>query len=105
KPRGRRAPPRFAVVDVLDRNALLPAIVFVFSRAGCEDAVDQVRASGLRLTDDAERTRISELIDERCSGLPAEDLGALGFAHWRDHLEAGIAAHHAGMIPLFKEVV
>ncbi|WP_084039992.1 RNA helicase [Demequina sp. NBRC 110053] len=105
RPQGRRSPPRFAVVDVLDRHALLPAIVFVFSRAGCEDAVDQVRAAGLRLTTDEERARIRAVVDDRCGALPAEDLGALGFLHWRDHLEAGIAAHHAGMIPLFKEVV
>ncbi|WP_430866753.1 DEAD/DEAH box helicase [Demequina aurantiaca] len=105
KPRGRRSPPRFAVVDVLDQQALLPAIVFVFSRKGCEEAVDQVRRSGLVLTDDHQRNRIADIIDERCAGIPTEDLGALGFDHWRDHLEAGIAAHHAGMIPLFKEVV
>jgi len=105
RPQGRRSPPRFAVVDVLDRQALLPAIVFVFSRAGCEDAVDQVRASGLRLTSDEEAARIAQVVDERCAGLPTEDLGALGYLRWRDHLEAGIAAHHAGMIPLFKEVV
>ncbi|MEX0913865.1 MAG: DEAD/DEAH box helicase, partial [Demequina sp.] len=104
-PAGRRAPPRFAVVDVLDRNALLPAIVFIFSRAGCADAVDQVRSSGLTLTDQEERERIASIIDDRCTGIPTEDLSALGFDHWRDHLEAGIAAHHAGMIPLFKEVV
>uniref|UniRef100_UPI0025F55D51 aldehyde dehydrogenase family protein n=1 Tax=uncultured Demequina sp. TaxID=693499 RepID=UPI0025F55D51 len=60
RPQGRRSPPRFAVVDVLDRQALLPAIVFVFSRAGCEDAVDQVRASGLRLTSDEEAARIAQ---------------------------------------------
>jgi len=103
--RPRRSPPRFAVVDVLDAQGLLPAIVFVFSRAGCEDAVDQVRAAGITLTTEAERLAIAAIVDERCAGLPTEDLGALGFAHWRAHLEAGIAAHHAGMIPLFKEVV
>ncbi|WP_062202261.1 DEAD/DEAH box helicase [Demequina salsinemoris] len=103
--RARRSPPRFAVVDQLDRQGLLPAIVFVFSRAGCEDAVDQVRASGLTLTTDDERREIAALIEERVGGVPSEDLGALGFLHWRDHLEAGIAAHHAGMIPLFKEIV
>ncbi|WP_062464627.1 DEAD/DEAH box helicase [Demequina soli] len=105
RPEGRRAPPRFAVVDVLDRNGLLPAIVFVFSRAGCEDAVDQVRAAGMVLTTEAERHEIAAIVEERCAGIPTEDLGALGYGHWRDHLEAGIAAHHAGMIPLFKEVV
>ncbi|WP_062133745.1 DEAD/DEAH box helicase [Demequina aestuarii] len=105
RPQGRRAPPRFAVVDVMDRNGLLPAIVFVFSRAGCQDAVDQVRSAGIALTTDEERATIARIVDERCEGLPAEDLGALNYLHWRDHLEAGVAAHHAGMIPLFKEVV
>ncbi|MGC4174026.1 DEAD/DEAH box helicase [Demequina sp.] len=105
RPRPRRAPPRFAVVEQLDRNGLLPCIVFVFSRAGCEDAVDQVFAAGLRLTSGPERDLIREIVDERCSAMPAEDLGALGFTAWRERLEAGLAAHHAGLIPLFKEVV
>jgi ATP-dependent RNA helicase HelY len=105
RPRPRRAPPRFAVVEQLDANALLPAIVFVFSRAGCEDAVDQVFAAGLRLTSPGERALIREIVDERCAGVPAEDLGALGFTSWRERLESGLAAHHAGLIPLFKEVV
>lgn len=102
---GRRPPPRFAVIDVLDAQGLLPAIVFVFSRAGCEDAVDQVRAGGIRLTTEEERRRITALVDEKCSAVPGADLAALGYPHWLNHLEAGIAAHHAGMIPLFKEVV
>jgi len=105
RPRPRRAPPRFAVVEQLDANGLLPAIVFIFSRAGCEDAVDQVFSAGLRLTGPAERELIREIVDERCAGMPTEDLGALGYTHWRERLEAGLAAHHAGLIPLFKEVV
>ncbi|SEI85177.1 DEAD/DEAH box helicase [Demequina mangrovi] len=105
RPAGRRAPPRFAVVDVLDRQGLLPAIVFVFSRAGCEDAADQVRAAGMSLTTEAERHEIADIVEQRCAAIPADDLSALGYGHWRDRLEAGIAAHHAGMIPLFKEVV
>ena len=104
-PKPRRSPPRFAVVDQLDAQGLLPAIFFVFSRAGCEDAVEQVRAGGIVLTTEEERHRIRDIVDARCAGLPSEDLGPLGFAAWRDHLEAGLAAHHAGLIPLFKEVV
>lgn len=102
---GRRPPPRFAVVDVLDSQGLLPAIFFIFSRAGCEDAVDQIRSAGIRLTTDSERSRIAAIVEERCSSFPGADLGALGYTHWYDHLLAGVAAHHAGMIPLFKEVV
>jgi len=105
QPKPRRSPPRFAVVDQLDAQSLLPAIVFIFSRAGCEDAVEQVKASGIRLTSDQERQRISHVIEMRCAALPPEDLGPLGFSAWRENLEAGLAAHHAGLIPLFKEVV
>ena len=37
--------------------------------------------------------------------LSDEDLVALNFAEWRHGLECGVAAHHAGMVPRFKEVV
>jgi ATP-dependent RNA helicase HelY len=37
--------------------------------------------------------------------LPEEDHAVLGYEDWADGLERGIAAHHAGMIPLFKETV
>ncbi|MCJ7827102.1 MAG: DEAD/DEAH box helicase, partial [Demequinaceae bacterium] len=65
---GRRPPPRFAVIDVLDSQGLLPAIIFVFSRAGCDDAVDQIRSAGMGLTTDAERALIAAIVEERCSG-------------------------------------
>ncbi len=69
KPKPRRSPPRFAVVDQLDRQGLLPAIVFIFSRAGCEDAVDQVRHAGIVLTTEEQRERIRQIVDTRCAGL------------------------------------
>jgi ATP-dependent RNA helicase HelY len=46
------------VVELLARANLLPAIFFIFSRAGCEGAVQQVRRSGVRLTDRDERDEI-----------------------------------------------
>ena len=39
------------------------------------------------------------------SHLPDEDLDVLGYHEWLDGLGRGIAAHHAGMLPTFKEVV
>lgn len=96
---------RAHVVDLLDRNNLLPAIFFIFSRAGCEAAVQQVRRSGLRLTTREERDEIRAIVDDRCRALRDEDLAVLGYWEWRDNLERGIAAHHAGMLPAFKEVV
>src|ERR671917_1909272 len=57
KPR-YRPPARPDVVERLDRNGLLPVITFVFSRNGCDAAVDQCLRSGLRLTDENERSEI-----------------------------------------------
>ncbi|WP_324277747.1 hypothetical protein [Blastococcus brunescens] len=89
----------------LDAAGLLPAITFVFSRNGCDAAVHQCLLSGLRLTDEAERAEIAEIIDRRTGSLPEEDLHVLGFWEWREGLLAGLAAHHAGLVPAFKETV
>jgi len=98
-------PRRTDTIRLLDDRNLLPAIVFVFSRAGCEQAVQQAMRDGVRLTTAAEREEIRGLVEERCRTLPDEDLGVLGYWDWLRALEAGIAAHHAGMLPTFKEVV
>lgn len=100
-----RTPSRPEVVSVLESADLLPAITFIFSRAGCEAAAEQVAASHVRLTTPAEADRIRTIAETRCAHLPAGDLALLGFASWVDMLSRGIAAHHAGMLPAFKEVV
>jgi len=98
-------PSRAEVILALESAGLLPAITFIFSRAGCEAAVRQCLAAGLRLTDRDEREAIREIAFERTAQLPDEDLAILGFHEWLDGLERGVAAHHAGLIPTFKEVV
>ncbi|MGC9669963.1 DEAD/DEAH box helicase [Planosporangium sp. 12N6] len=105
--RGRRwlPPARPDVVDRLDREGLLPAIVFIFSRAGCDAAVQQCLNAGLRLTAPDERAEIRRVVEERTAHIPGEDLQVLGYWEWLDGLERGLAAHHAGMLPAFKEVV
>jgi len=100
-----RPPARVDVVARLDRDGLLPAITFIFSRAGCEGAVNQCVRSGLRLTTPEESAQIRAVVDTRAAELPEGDLGVLGFWEWRDALERGVAAHHAGMLPAFKETV
>ena len=108
-PRGRdtrfRPPSRVTVIDRLDRDGLLPAITFVFSRAGCDAAVGQCVRSGLRLTTEDEVELIRATIDRRTAELPQGDLAVLGYWEWREALERGIAAHHAGLLPAFKETV
>ncbi|MER5476468.1 DEAD/DEAH box helicase [Streptomyces sp. NPDC002734] len=98
-------PSRAEVIERLDAEGLLPAITFIFSRAGCEAAVQQCLYAGLRLNDDEARQKVRDLVEERTASIPAEDLHVLGYYEWLEGLERGIAAHHAGMLPSFKEVV
>ena len=100
-----KPPSRLQVVRALEEARLLPAIVFVFSRAGCEQAVHQVVSAGVDLTTEAEAARIREVIERRTADIPAGDLGVLGFHFWTHALERGVAAHHAGLLPVFKETV
>ncbi|WP_049567948.1 DEAD/DEAH box helicase [Streptomyces sp. SBT349] len=104
--RARVYPPsRVEVIDRLDAEGLLPAITFIFSRAGCEAAVQQCLQAGLRLNDAVARAQVREIVERRASAIPDEDLHVLGYFEWLEGLERGIAAHHAGMLPTFKEIV
>ncbi|GAA3100252.1 DEAD/DEAH box helicase [Streptomyces rectiviolaceus] len=98
-------PGRPEVIDRLDSEDLLPAITFIFSRAACEAAVQQCLHAGLRLNDEDARAQVREIVEERTAAIPDEDLHVLGYYEWLEGLERGIAAHHAGMLPTFKEVV
>ncbi len=102
---GYRPPSRVTVIDRLERDGLLPAITFVFSRAGCDAAVGQCVRSGLRLTTEDDVAEIRRIVEKHTGDLPAADLAVLGYWEWREALERGIAAHHAGMLPAFKETV
>lgn len=93
------------VISQLDKRGLLPAITFIFSRNGCDGAVRQCVGSGLALTNEAERAVIARTVDEATQDIPEDDLEILGFWTWREGLIRGFAAHHAGMLPTFKEVV
>ncbi|MDO9397895.1 MAG: DEAD/DEAH box helicase [Herbiconiux sp.] len=93
------------VVALLNEHRLLPAIFFVFSRIGCDQAVKQVLRAGVRLTTAEERDEIRQIVDDRCRTLLDEDLAVLGYWEFTEGLQRGVAAHHAGMLPAFKEVV
>ncbi|WP_395639978.1 DEAD/DEAH box helicase [Pseudolysinimonas sp.] len=96
---------RADIVKLLRSRNLLPAIFFIFSRVGCDAAVEQVARSDVRLTEAWERDEIRSIVEERCRAIPDADLAVLGYWGWLDGLERGLAAHHAGMLPIFKEIV
>jgi ATP-dependent RNA helicase HelY len=106
RPRSRlRTPQRVEIVDVLAERRMLPAITFVFSRAGCDQAVQQGVRAGLRLTDADERRAIRRIAEAHTEALSDDDLDVLRYDAWITGLEAGLAAHHAGMVPPMKEAV
>lgn len=93
------------MVQALERRGLLPAIDFIFSRAGCDAAVQQCLDAGLDLTTPAEKAEIAATVEAAAADIPPADLPVLGFWGWRDGLSRGLAAHHAGLLPTFKETV
>ncbi|HEX3542738.1 MAG TPA: DEAD/DEAH box helicase [Acidimicrobiales bacterium] len=109
-PRGRSrgrlfTPRRPEVVELLADADMLPAIYFIFSRAACDDAVTQCVRDGHRLTTPEERRQIRVVAEAHVETLSDEDLRVLDYTSWIGGLEAGFAAHHAGMVPPFKEAV
>jgi ATP-dependent RNA helicase HelY len=93
------------MVELLDTEALLPAIVFIFSRVGCDAAVRQLLASRVRLTSRVEEQEIAVIVERHVAGLSDSDLQALDYGRFAEALSMGVAAHHAGMLPAFKECV
>src|SRR6266567_448563 len=80
--RPRRFPPAYRpdVISRLDSNGLLPAITFIFSRAGCDAAVEQCLVAGLRLTTPEEAQVIQQVAERRTADIPPEDLTVLGYS-------------------------
>jgi ATP-dependent RNA helicase HelY len=106
RPRRRYATPRrVEVVELLAERGMLPALYFIFSRAACDDAMSACVGAGLRFTTPEDRHRIREIVEHHVDALSDDDLHVLEYDRWLAGLEAGIAAHHAGMVPPFKEAV
>jgi ATP-dependent RNA helicase HelY len=105
RPRGPKSLTRSEVIEKLDRELLLPAITFIFSRNACDAAVRQCLSWGIRLTNSEEREAIRGIIAKNIKSLAEEDLVVLGYYEWADALERGVAAHHAGLLPAFKVTV
>jgi superfamily II RNA helicase len=100
-----RSPRRLELVELLEDEDLLPAIVFIFSRAACDDAVRQCIRDGVRLTGRSDRAAIRATAERHVESLSDDDLSVLGYPEWLEGLESGLAAHHAGLVPAYRETV
>ncbi len=99
----RRPHPSQLVLDDLESRELLPVLFFCFSRKECEIKAD--RNMHRQLLNRKERTRILELFDEVCEKFeldPDNDPALQGIER---RAARGIGYHHAGVLPIHKEVV
>lgn len=104
-PRRFAVPKRTEVYEELADRDLLPAICFVFSRKGCDQAAAQLRGSTGHAHSPERSARVRELANARSATLSEADRDALGYDSFVDTLSRGVAAHHAGLVPPFKEIV
>lgn len=101
----RHGPDRIEVFERIKEAGMLPAIYFLFSRAGCDDAVRMCRSANLSLTTPDERRHIRDFLELRTAKIPPEDHAVLRLDDWADALSHGIGQHHAGLIPPCKEAL
>ncbi|CAM4129885.1 DEAD/DEAH box helicase [Helcobacillus massiliensis] len=102
RPRGMS---RADIVHALAEADLLPAIFFIFSRAGCDQAVGQLMRANVELTTPEERRRIRAAFRARFADLAGPDADALGMHRIERAALAGVASHHAGQLPMVKTIV
>ncbi len=98
-------PNRIQVIETLTKKNMLPAIYFIFSRSGCDEATWRYMDQGAVLTSVQEQEKITKVAQAKTSHLSQGDLEVLGFDKFLRALQVGVAPHHAGMVPAFKEIV
>lgn len=98
-------PNRNEVVEQLAHNNMLPAIYFIFSRNQCDDAARGVRRSAFSFATNTETDQIRKIARDRAQTLSPDEKNALDFEGFLSLISTGVAAHHAGMVPIFKEIV
>lgn len=92
------APSLAFTISKLRAGDMLPAIYFIFSRRGCDRAVEEL--GDLSLVNEAEAALLKQRIDEFLARNPEA-----GRAGQIEPLYRGIAAHHAGILPAWKGLV
>ena len=100
----RRVVDPTVLIEALEQKRWLPAIYFIFSRAGCERAMEDVLTEGRPLITREQRRDVDEAIAQALADQPALGESSLSQAVFRG-LRIGVALHHAGILPGLKRLI
>ena len=98
-------PRRSEIVAELKKLEMLPAIYFIFSRKGCDEARDSMVRYVGSLNNIEEGKKARKYAEERFALLTEEEKRILRVDLLLEGLEKGFASHHAGLLPLFKQTI
>jgi superfamily II RNA helicase len=100
----RRVVDPTVLIDAMEEKGWLPAIYFIFSRAGCERAMQDVLADGRALITREQRREVDTIIGEAVAENPSIGESTLSQAVF-EGLRIGVATHHAGILPGLKRLI
>jgi superfamily II RNA helicase len=100
----RRVVDPVVLLEALDGRGWLPTIYFIFSRAGCERAMDDVLAEGTAFVSREQQREIDVAIAEAMADTPSLGESRLNQAIFRA-LRLGVGVHHAGVLPAMKRLI
>jgi len=100
----RRVVDPTVMLDELETHGWLPAIYFIFSRAGCERAMETVLAEGKPLLSKSQQQQVDDAIREAVSDNPTIAESPLNQTIFQA-LGMGVGLHHAGVLPSVKRLI
>ncbi|XP_062085110.1 DExH-box ATP-dependent RNA helicase DExH11 isoform X2 [Humulus lupulus] len=92
-----------SLINKLSKNSLLPVVIFCFSKNRCDKSADSM--TGTDLTSSSEKSEIRIFCDKAFSRLKGSDRTLPQVVRVQNLLHRGIGVHHAGLLPIVKEVV
>jgi superfamily II RNA helicase len=92
------------LIEALEARGWLPAIYFIFSRMGCERAMDDVLTEGRTLLTRDQQREVDVTIAEALADTPSLGESALNQSVFRA-LRLGVGIHHAGVLPSLKRLI
>lgn len=115
QPRGRRGnqhvrealdePQPHEIIDALKDQNLLPAIYFLFSRNDCQAFAERLAMMRPKLVAPGQLEQIESVLQSYLSSMRPEDVELEQVQLIADLARKGIGFHHAGLLPMLKQLV